>query len=310
MNSAPRPVDRLAILITLALCVCWGLNQVAGKVALVDIGPVTQATLRSGIGAIVLLIFVAMTRRPIFRPDGTLIAGMIAGALFALEFLALYLALKLTTASSAAVLLYTAPFFVALGAVAFLPSERLSARQWLGLGLAFLGVAIGLYRTTPGATLAGDLMALAAGALWGATTVVVKATRLKLIDPVKTLLYQTAAGALVSGACVFATGEPLPTHISGLSAISVAYQSILVVGISYPFWFWLLKTYRAGEVSAFTFVTPIFGVYAGFELLGEPLTANFVAALALVVAGLVIVNWPGEKVIFRVLARDGRPNPG
>ena len=310
MNSAPRPVDRLAILITLALSACWGLNQVAGKVALVDIGPMTQATLRSGIGAIVLLVFAAIQRRPIFRADGTLIAGTIAGAGFALEFIALYFALELTTASSTVVLLYTAPFFVALGAVAFLPSERLRARQWLGLALAFFGVAIGLYRATPGATLAGDLIALTAGALWGATTVVVKATRLKLIDPVKTLLYQTVASALVSGACVFATGEPLPTHISRISAISVVYQSIIVVGISYPFWFWLLKTYRAGEVSAFTFVTPIFGVYAGYRLLGEPLTANFVAALALVVAGLVIVNWPGEKVIYRALARGGRQGPG
>ena len=234
---------------------------------------------------------------------------MIAGALFALEFLALYLALKLTTASSAAVLLYTAPFFVALGAVAFLPSERLSARQWLGLGLAFLGVAIGLYRTTPGATLAGDLMALAAGALWGATTVVVKATRLKLIDPVKTLLYQTVASALVSGACVLrwrAAAHPYFRAFGDLGRLPIdpgrRHQlSVLVLAIKN-------LSRRRG-----------FGVHLrhanfwrlrGVRLLGEPLTANFVAALALVVAGLVIVNWPGEKVIFRVLARGGRPDPG
>jgi len=306
MASTPRPIDRFAILGTLALCACWGLNQVAGKVALPDIGPVTQATLRAAIGSIVLLMIVRAQRRDIFHADGTLIPGIVAGLLFAFEFIALFLALKATTASSAAVFFYTAPFFVAVGAAAFLPAERLEARQWVGLALAFLGVVAGLYRAAPGATLGGDLLALVGGGMWGATTVVVKATKLKIIDPVKALLYQTVASALVSGAWVYAAGEPLPTHLSALSIVSLVYQSVLVVGISYAFWFYLLQTYRAGELAAFTFVTPIVGVFSGAVLLGEPLTVNFLVALALVVAGLIVVSWPAEKVMFRFAARGVR----
>jgi drug/metabolite transporter (DMT)-like permease len=292
MNSAPRALDRFAFLMMALLCASWGLNQVAAKLAFVDIAPVTQAALRSGLGSIVLLIYAWRRRPQIFRADGTLAAGLVIGLLFAGEFIALFLSLRFTTASRAVVFLFTAPLFVGVGAFAFLPSERLRPLQWLGMGMAFLGVAVGFYRASPGATLQGDLLALLAGAFWGATTVVLKATKLSRSDPLVTLLYQTVIGAIASALYAFAIGEPFPTHLSAISALCLGYQSFYIVGFTYLVWFWLLKTYRAAELSAFTFTSPIVGVIAGWLILGDALTPSFLVAVAMVAAGILTINWP------------------
>ena len=69
----------------------------------------------------------------LFKRDGTLIAGIVVGVLFAAEFLMIFPAMVYTSASRASLFIYTAPFFVALGARGLLPDEHLSARQWLGL---------------------------------------------------------------------------------------------------------------------------------------------------------------------------------
>jgi drug/metabolite transporter (DMT)-like permease len=276
----------------IGLCVAWGGNQVAAKIALADFGPMTQCALRSGIGAVLVFLYAARARPQIFKADGTGLAGIVAGVLFALEFIFLFFAVQRTTAASAVVFLFTAPFFVAIGAVALLPAEKLSLRQWLGVGVAFLGVALGLYRPAEGSTLFGDLLALAAGAAWGATTLVIKATRLRATDPTKKLLYQIVVATLISAPLAYGLGERFPSAPSALSLAALAYQSVLVVGITYLIWFWLLQAYRAPALSALTFISPVVGVLEGWLALGERPGPVFALALVGVAAGIVLLSWP------------------
>jgi drug/metabolite transporter (DMT)-like permease len=294
MMPPPRPLDRYAVMLMAMLCGSWGFNQVAAKLALVDFGPITQAGLRSVLGSVVVGAYAWLFKPEIWRRDGTFAAGLAVGLAFALEFVLLFVAVKLTTAASAIVFVYTAPFFVALGAVVFLPNERLRPNQWLGMALAFSGVAAGLYRPAAGSSLLGDLLALAGAAAWGATTILIKTTSLRSADPTKTLLYQIVISALICPLVAYAAGERWPTHVSFLAAASLAYQSIWVVGVTYLVWFWLLRVYRAAELSAFTFVTPVLGVLAGWLVLGERVTLAFVAALALVATGIALVHWPAR----------------
>jgi drug/metabolite transporter (DMT)-like permease len=294
MMPPPRPLDRYAVMLMAMLCGSWGFNQVAAKLALVDFGPITQAGLRSALGTVVVGAYACRFKPEIWRRDGTFAAGLAVGLMFALEFVLLFVAVKLTTAASAIVFVYTAPFFVALGAVVFLPHERLRRNQWLGMALAFSGVVAGLYRPAAGSSLLGDLLAIAGAAAWGATTILIKTTSLRSADPTKTLLYQIVISALICPLVAYAAGERWPTHVSFLAAASLAYQSIWVVGVTYLVWFWLLRVYRAAELSAFTFVTPVLGVLAGWLVLGERVTVAFVAALALVATGIALVHWPAR----------------
>jgi drug/metabolite transporter (DMT)-like permease len=278
----------------IGLCASWGLNQVAAKVALADIPPLTQAAWRS-LGATVILGALGLWREPtLFARDRTLLAGIFCGVCFALEFVALYIGLQWTSATHAVLFLYAAPFFVAVGLPWIIPSERLSLLQWLGLALSFVGVALalGVSGQISREMLIGDVLTLIAGAFWGATTLIIKATPLRGARPIKVLLYQLAVSAIVLGLGVLLLGEHVPTQVSAMSWASLAYQTLWVVCITYSSWFWMISHYRAGELSAFTFLTPIFGVAAGYFVLGEQVAPSFVIAVALVAGGILLVNWP------------------
>src|ERR1700756_1423820 len=194
IDQAERPLTAGAIALVLMLCVSWGFNQIAVKLALPDIPPMLQGTIRSA-GALPVLLLIARLRGvKIFVSDGTLGAGLFAGVLFGLEFVLIYRGLLLTSASRAVVFLYTAPFFVALGSYQFL-GERLRPWQWGGLGLSFAGVAlaIGVPQADVDANvLWGDLLIVGGGALWAATTLVAKGTALLRAPPEKALGYQVA----------------------------------------------------------------------------------------------------------------------
>jgi drug/metabolite transporter (DMT)-like permease len=293
MIANTRPLDAAAAALTVGLCLSWGFNQVATKVALADIPPLIQATIRSA-GALPLVLAWAWYRRvSMSLRDGTLVPGIVCGVLFGVEFLLVYRGIAWTTASRAIVFLYTAPFFVALGARPVL-GERLSAVQWAGLALSFAGVAIamGVPDTPDPHMLIGDAMTLGAGAAWAATTLAIKKTALARTSAEKTLVYQLVFSVPVLGLGALALGEGIHAMPGRVAVGALAYQTIWVVAVTYAAWFALVQRYSASLLSAFTFLTPLFGVAAGHLILGDPVSPPFAASVALVVAGLILVNRP------------------
>ncbi|MFI5012168.1 MAG: DMT family transporter [Hyphomicrobiales bacterium] len=290
--SRARSLDRRAVALMLVCCASWGLQQILAKLALAEVPPISQAAIRSLGGAIIVGGWAWWREPGIFRRDATLRPGIIAGVLFAIEFLTLFVGLQWTSASHAILFLYTAPFFVALGAAFLLPNERLRPAQWFGLALSFVGVGMALRVSTEHGVmpLIGDLLTLAAGAFWGATTVLVKATTLRLAPATKVLLYQLVISAVLLVMAALLAGERLPTEISFVPAMSLIYQVFWIAGVTFLAWFWLLRQYHSGELSAFTFLTPLLGVLAGHFLLGDTLEPGLLLAVALVLGGIILVN--------------------
>jgi drug/metabolite transporter (DMT)-like permease len=290
--SAERPLGPAAIALILLLCLSWGFNQVSVKLVLPDIPPMLQATIRSVVALPLLMLIARLRGVKIFVSDGTLGVGLFAGVLFGLEFVMIFLGISLTSASRAVVFLYTAPFFVALGSYQFL-GERLRASQWGGLGLSFAGVALAIGVPQPNVdarVLLGDLLTVGGGAMWAATTLLVKATPLGRAPPEKALGYQVAVSIPMLAFAAWIFGETLTRVPGPLSLWLMAYQSIWVVGLTFLLWFSMVKTYSASKLSAFTFITPLFGVLASYLILHETLTPVFGAAALLVIAGLYLVN--------------------
>ncbi len=291
-------LDRLAMGLMVILCAMWGLQQVAIKVANAGISPIWQAGLRS-IGATVLVWAWASLRGVrLWAADGTLVPGIVAGLLFAGEFALIFWALEYTNASRGIIFLYTAPFFVALGAVWLLPHEHMRRAQWTGMALAFCGVLAlfgeNLLRPA-GQAWIGDLMILVAAVLWAATTLTVKATPLARAPAEKTLLYQLAVSAIVLPPLSLAFGEPGVFAPSAAVWWSLAFQIVIVASASYLGWFWLVRHYPATRLSSFSFLTPVMGVLSGGLLLGEALTPAVFLALGLVGAGIWIANRPAQE---------------
>ena len=293
MNSRKDHLDGLAVGILLACCMFWGLQQVLVKSIMNEVAPLFQASLRC-IGACVLLLIWCRVRGiRLFERDGTLWAGLLAGGLFAAEFACIYLGLRYTSASRLTVFLYTSPFWVAALVPLFVKSERLRPLQWLGMACAFVAVAFAM-REGLGAShsAVGDLLGLAAGALWGLTTVSIRANTLTRISPEKLLFYQIATTALAVPWISWTLGESWNLNWSTLAWGSMLAQTVIGAFASYLTWMWMLGRYPATRISVFVFLTPLFALLFGTWLLGEAVTATLLMALGLVAVGIVLVNRP------------------
>ena len=295
MSDRKSHLDTFAVVAVVVCCFLWGLNQVAAKAALPEIAPLWQATLRSLIGALLVWGWARARGIALFERDGTGPGGLVAGALFAAEFLCIFIGLQFTTASRMVVFIYISPFVVALGMPWIAHSEKLSPLQMGGLLLAFAGVAWAFAEgfTTPAAgahQLLGDALGVVAGVLWGATTLAIRASRLSSARAEKTLLYQLAVSGVLLLIAALVTGAPLPKTLSPLAWASIGFQVVVVTFISYLVWFWLIRSYPATKLASFTLLTPVFGLLMGAALLNEPITQRLVAALAAVALGIVLVN--------------------
>ena len=296
---ARRPLDSLATGVMLLLCVCWGFQQIAIKLVAADISPIMQVGLRSAFAALVLGVVVWRGEGSRALRDGTLGAGILVGLLFGFEFLAIAQGLVYTTASHMSVFLYTAPIFTALGLHWRVPEERMAPLQWLGVAVAFGGIAVAfLGNGQPQAAAAasnmllGDSLGLLGGLLWGATTVAIRRTALSEAAPSKTLFYQMAIAALVLLVYAAATGNA-GIRYTPSAMLSVAFQSVVVALSSYLAWFWLLRRYLASRLSILSFMTPLFGVSFGVLILDEPLDGAFVVGALMVLAGISLVSGAG-----------------
>jgi len=295
MNQRRTHLDTLAISVLAFLCLLWGIQQVSIKVANVGVSPILQGGIRSAIATVLLWLWMVARGVKIFERDGSLVAGLVCGLLFSGEFLFIYWGLAYTTASRSVVFIYVSPFVVAIGAHFFVRGETLRGMQVIGLLCAFIGIIVafadglGLPSKT---MLIGDAMALMGAFLWGATTVVIKATTLARIAPSKNLLYQLAASALLLPALSIMMGEPGIIDLNPLVIGCLLYQGVVVAFASYLAWYWLIAHYPAASLASFTFLTPLFGMLAGGILLDERITALLSLAMLLVAAGIYLVNRP------------------
>lgn len=294
-----KALDGRAIAIMFVLCLTWGLQQIALKLAAPDVAPLMQLALRSGVAAL-LVGLLMLWRQESLLSVSTWCPGLLAGGLFALEFLLIGEGIRHTSASHIVVFLYTSPIFVALGLHWKLPSERLNTLQWLGIALAFAGIVLAfLGRSQPAiaagapmAVLWGDTLALLAGMAWGATTVVVRCSSLAKASASQTLLYQLVAGFVLLLLAAITFGQTA-IHATPVAWGSLLFQSLVVSFASYLIWFWLLRHYLASRLSVFSFLTPLFGVAFGVWLLNEPLEPSFLAGAVLVLAGVSLVSSHG-----------------
>jgi drug/metabolite transporter (DMT)-like permease len=295
MSDRKSHLDGLAVISLIACSFLWGLNGVAAKAVLGEVSPLVQATVRSIGGVALVLLWARLRGIPLFQRDGTLPGGVLAGSLFAAEFACVFIGLQYTSASRMVVFIYFSPFLVALGMPFIARSERLSALQTAGLVLAFAGVASAFAEgfTKPAIgprQWIGDSLGVLAAFLWAATTLSIRATKLASASAEKTLAYQLGVSGVLLGLGALWNGDAWPQQLSTLAIGSLAFQVVIVVFASYLLWFWLVRHYPATRLSAFTLLTPVFGLLMGVVLLGEPITARLLLALAGVTLGMMLVN--------------------
>src|SRR5258707_487957 len=292
MSEERKPLDASAISLMVLLCLIWGIGHVAAKFAAEGISLVFQSGVRSVVATALLLAWGRSRGIPLWERDGTFWPGLFAGLLFATEFVFIFAGLAMTDAARMVVFIYLAPCITAFGLHFLIAQERLNVRQWIGILVAFGGVAVAFgdgFASGRG-TLLGDFFGVLGALFWALTTILIRASRLASVSPAKTLFYQLAVSGPVLLLMAWLIGEPGITKLTPMIVVAFTYQCVVVAFASFLTWFWLLRHYLAARLGVLTFLTPLFGMLVGVLLLGEPLTPSFLAAALLVGLGIFLVN--------------------
>lgn len=266
-------------------------NQVVIKLTNTGIAPVFGAGLRSILALAVLGLWCLVMRKRITGLRESWVSGVLLGAVFAIEFVFLFLALDLTTVSRASIVFYSMPVWLALVGHFVLPGERLSALRLIGLVLAMAGVALALSdpaSRSEGSVL-GDALALCAALFWAGIALIVRLGTVARQPAETQLFWQLTLSSVILLALAPLFGDvlrdPSVWHWVGIGA-----QAVIVASLGFLFWLKLMATYPASDIAAFSFLSPVLAVGFGWAVLGEPFGQRFVLALILVAVGIVLVN--------------------
>lgn len=279
-----RPRPGRMLLITAA----WGACFVTIRWGLRDAPVLWFATLRALVAGFGLVAVGTAQRRP--PPRGTrawtLITAM-AVSNATIAFAAMFAGVDGLAAGTAAVLANAQPLLIILPAW-WLYNERVTARTAVGLTTGFIGL---LVVAVPGGGGSGAwLSVLAAVAI---TTGTLLSRRLGGIDLVQAAGWHFLVGGAILAAVAGAV-EGLP-RIDWTPRFVLSLAFLALVGTALAFWAWFIETMRSplGQLAAWTFLTPVFGVAFGVLLTGERPAGWTAAGMLLVLASLwVAVRTP------------------
>ncbi|MHB8829490.1 MAG: DMT family transporter [Syntrophales bacterium] len=292
-------LDIKAIAILLVLTLLWGLNYPVIKYTNQGISPVFASAIRSVIASLFGIAYCLRQKEKLFHTDIRLFHGFVVGLLFGLEFACVYFGMLYTDAVRSVLFVYMSPFVVAAGAHFLLRGDRLTFLKTAGLILAFAGVVVvfwGKPKAAGPSMLFGDLLEIAAGFFWGATTLYIKKFMAQKVEPINTFLYQLVFSIPILFMVSLILEPKWIYKIDFFIILALFFQSFIVAFISYLIWFRLIHQYSVSRLSAFTFFTPLFGVLFGVLFLNEEFTISLMIGLPLVSLGIFLVNWRRQAV--------------
>ncbi len=281
----------------LALVTIWGVNFVALKFAVSDMGALGFGALRFALGTLVMLglwrAFEPGAR--IARSDvlGVIALGIVGNTFYQFFFIS---AIKHSTASNTSLIVATSPIWVALFGW-LLRLDRLSWRSWLGILLSFAGLYLIINNsftsntlTLGSQTLFGDLLMLCGAVSWALYTLLSK----PLLARYSSLTYTTwsmAAGA----PAIILLGVPdlLETNIAAVAPIVwiiMLFSALFAISIGYIIWNNGVHMLGQSRTAVYSNVIPVAAFVLSVLFLGEPLTAAKVAGAAVVLGGVTITR--------------------
>ena len=285
-----------AALFTGFLCTLFGANAVAIKYSLLGIGPFTAAGIRFSIAGMAIYLWARFTGRPFALQKGQVLQILIICIGFTLQLGLLYLGFGKTTASRGTLMMNLQPFFLLLLAHWFIPGDRITKKKILGLIMGSVGMVL-VFSGKKGVTAdvqAGDFLILLTSFVWAANTVYTKRI-IHLFSPFQLVFYPMLFCIPFFLTAGFLWDVNMIVNLNGRVLCALFYQSLVTASFGFVAWNTLLLKYGAVALHSFIFIMPIAGVALGGLILGEPITWELVTALALIVCGIVTVNFRSHR---------------
>ena len=285
-----------AVVFTIFLCVLFGSNAVAVKIAFSGIGVFTSAAIRFSIASVAIFLWARLTGQTILVKKGQIYQVLIFSLLFTVQLSLFYLGLSKSNASRGTLLANLVPFFILFLAHFFIPGDRITKRKFFGILLGFAGVIFMFideeaihagFRT-------GDLIILCAVSIWSCATVYLK----RIIDtfsPFQLVMYSTLFSVPLFLIAALLWDKEMIFQLNAPVIGAILYQSLITASFGFVAWNTMLKKYGAVSLHSFMFIMPIAGVTLGGLVLGEPITLKILLALAFIVFGILVVHWHPRK---------------
>ena len=283
MTNRPHSHSRYLPFVALAvLALLWGYNWVVMKIGMRHCDPFTFTAMRNVLGALAILLVVALRRGPL-RPKPfwwIIIFGVFQTSLFTLAAWAV----SLGDAGKASVLTYTMPFWILLFAWPVL-GERIKGLQWAGVALALAGLILilGPWSLT---NVWASLMAVGAGVSWAIAAVLFKIIRRRHhVDLMSFTAWQTLFGSIpviIVALLVDDTGPVWNGELIG----ALVYNVILASAVAYVLWLYILHSLPAGTAGMSSLIIPVVGFTASWIQLGERPDATEAVGMGLILLAL------------------------
>ena len=279
--------------------VLFGASVVAVRVAVRDVPPVSLAVLRFGQGGLLLAAILAVVAPRYLRTrwDRLLLFGLLGLVMFVLFPLTFNIGLQYTEASRGAVMLATMPVWSAL--LGRIIGERLSGRQVVGVVCSVAGIALAFLEpgwAAGGAmSLVGDGLLLLTGLLGAVYGLIAK--RVLAVDHAATVTtYAMLIGVVLLLPAAAVEGlVPAIGRLDGQVLGLVVFLGVLGGAAAFILWTWALSRLTPTQVAVYVNLNPIVAALLAILLLGERRSAPFLLGFAAVVAGVLLVNWPGDR---------------
>lgn len=287
-----KSIDGIAALFLIIFSVLLGLNQVLVKLVNEGMHPIFQVALRSTLAIFPILIYCYIRKKKIDFFDGSFLPGLIAGVLFAIEFILLFTALDYSTVTRVSLIFYTMPVWLTVAAHFLIKNDTLTLNKFIGLIIALIGLIFAIYQPVTNYNIQqfyGDLFSLLASFCWAIIAIMLKTTRLTRSSPETQLLYQL----IVSGIILLPISlmlEDFIRDINNQTILIFSFQVIVIMCLGFIGWLWIMSKYSASSTSSFAFLTPISGVLFGWLMMDDVINEQIFISLFLTCLGIYIIN--------------------
>jgi drug/metabolite transporter (DMT)-like permease len=283
-------LDARAAGVAVLVMAILGGSYTAGKVAVQDLPVFGTLALRMLITAAALGAYAWWARISLSYRGGE--AWFIAAqtGFFLMAQTLLFIGLTMTSAGRASILFNMQPFFTLLLLPLLVPTERLTARRWLGTAVAFAGVALVLgERGLGGGSLLGDFLCLLSALGWTGNVILNKRMP-RDIHPAAIIFWSAAAAIPVFAILTLTLESGSAWNFTRGAVAGVLYLGMVAATLGFVLMVWLIHTYSASRVNVFVFLSPVFGVLIGWATLGEPISVQQALGGLAVALGILIVS--------------------
>ena len=291
-HDGRAPSNSVINLVVALLCLIWGSTWLVIKAGLRDLPPLTSASIRFTLAAVVFALVVPRLRglEGGTRPPAWMI--LVMGLLnFAIPYGVVYVGETVIPSGLAAVLWAVFPIMMAVSSHFMLPGERLVAGHWVGFSLGFLGVVLLFF--TDLRDIGPEAVAVGAFFLLSPFVSAIGNTLVKRYGESHSSLLLNRGGLAIAAAALWAgaltTERGAALRWSGLAVFSIAYLAIVGTVVTFGLFYWLLRYAAAHRLSLIAYVIPAVALFLGWALGDEVVGVRTLAGAGLILLGIGLV---------------------